>query len=529
MTDNFCRFGRLKTGDIGHPFLFIEDVYMDVKLNGCMKRLTGIALLSMVMSAATAAPETRLEYLSVDEVNQRMDRGQLTSATLVQHLLERIERLDKNGPAINAVIELNPDALAMAQAMDQERKGGYIRGPLHGVPVLIKDNIDTSDQMQTTAGSLAMVGQPAAKDAFIVQRLRAAGAVILGKTNLTEWAAFRDPEIPSGWSGRGGQTKNPHLLSADPCGSSSGSAAAVAAGFAPPSVGTETSGSIICPASMNGVVGIKPTVGLLSRSGIIPVTHKLDTPGPMARTVRDAALLLNAMVGIDAADPAPKPHNLDTVDFTTLLRPNTLAGRRIGYPAKFDRSNLPLLSDPHFSQALEQIQSAGATLIPVDLIDPLSERVEEAFQMGIKRDLPRYLATRTGLPARTLEELLSLNAAANDGYNQETLQAAGAIAFNEQTYNQLWQNIQSENAAAIDRLLATYQLDAIVSDVESPAMNVVPLAGYPGIMVPTGMDDEGVPTSIFFFGHRWSEARLLALAYGYEQLANARRTPAFKP
>ncbi|HEF4762520.1 TPA: amidase [Pseudomonas putida] len=504
---------------------------MDVKLNGCIKRLTGIALLSMVMSTATAAPETRLEYLSVDEINQWMDRGQLTSATLVQHLLERIERLDKNGPKINAVIELNPDALAMAQAMDQERKGGYIRGPLHGIPVLLKDNIDTSDQMQTSAGSLAMVGQPAAQDAFIVQRLREAGAVILGKTNLSEWANFRDPAIPSGWSGRGGQTKNPHVLNGDPCGSSSGSAAAVAAGFASLSVGTETSGSISCPASMNGVVGIKPTVGLLSRSGIIPVTEKLDTPGPMARTVRDAALLLNAMVGSDSADPIAKPHNLETVDFTTMLRPDALVGRRIGYPAKFDRGNLPLLTDPQFSKALELMQAAGATLIPVELIDPLSERVEEAFHMGIKRNLPRYLATRTCIPAQTLDDLLLLNAAAagDDGPNQDTLMAASKVVFDEKTYNQLWQNIQNENAAAIDHLLATYQLDALVSDVESPAMNVVPLAGYPGIMVPSGIDDDGVPTSVYFFGPRWSDARLLALAYGYEQVSHARRVPAFKP
>ncbi|WP_160106117.1 amidase family protein [Pseudomonas izuensis] len=505
---------------------------MDVTLNGCMKRLAGIALISMAASAATAqspAPETRLEYLSVDEINQRMDRGQLNAVTLVRHLLQRIERLDKNGPAINAIIELNPDALAMAESLDRERKGGYIRGPLHGIPVLLKDNIDTSDQMQTTAGSLAMVGQPAAQDAFIVQRLRAAGAVILGKTNLSEWAAFRDPGLTSGWSGRGGQTKNPHLLSGDPCGSSSGSATAVAAGFAPLTVGTETSGSISCPASMNGVVGIKPTVGLLSRSGIIPVTSKLDTPGPMARTVREAALLLNAMVGSDAADPVPKPQNLRTVDFTSLLRPNVLVGRRIGYPAKFDRSNLPLLIDPQFSKALEFMQAAGATLIPVELIDPVSERVEEALQMGIKRDLPRYLATRTGVPAKTLEDLLLFNAPNSEGHNQDTLIAASNVVFDEQTYNQLWHKIQSENAAAIDQLLATHQLDALVSDVASPAMNVVPLAGYPGIMVPSGIDDDGVPTSVYFFGPRWSDARLLALAYGYEQVSHARRAPAFKP
>ncbi|MHC8365733.1 amidase family protein [Pseudomonas sp. ZT5P21] len=480
-------------------------------------------------SGTPPARESRLEYLSVDEISQRMDRNQLSAFGLVQHLLQRIAALDKQGPVINAIIELNPEALAMAEAMDQERTSGHVRGPLHGIPVLLKDNIDTSDEMQTSAGSLAMVGQPAAQDAFIVQRLRAAGAVILGKTNLSEWANFRDPAIPSGWSGRGGQTKNPHVLSGDPCGSSTGSAAAVAVGFAPLAVGTETAGSISCPASLNGVVGIKPTVGLLSRSGIVPVTHKLDTPGPMARTVRDAALLLNAMTGIDPADPVKKPHGLDNVDYTALLRPNALVGRRIGYPAKFDRSNLPLLTDPDFSQALELMQAAGATLIPVELHDPLSKQVEEAFHMGIKRDLPRYLATRTGIPASTLEDLVLFNAPNVEGHGQDTLIEASKIAFDEQTYNKLWHKIQSENAAAIDQWLVAHQLDAIVSDVASPAMNVVPLAGYPGIMVPTGIDDDGVPTSVFFYGRRWSEANLLALAYGYEQVSHARRTPAFKP
>lgn len=482
------------------------------------------------MEVTSPAHESRLEYSTIDELTQRMESNQLTAVELTQHLLQRITTLDKQGPMINAIIELNPDALAIAESLDRERKAGYIRGPLHGIPVLLKDNIDTSDQMQTTAGSPAMVGRPAAKDAFIVQRLREAGTIILGKTNLSEWAHFRDPALPSGWSGRGGQTKNPHVLSATPCGSSSGSAAAVAAGFAPLSVGTETAGSIICPASLNGVVGIKPTLGLLSRSGIIPVTDKLDTPGPMARTVRDAALLLNAMVGSDADDPLPKPHNLDTVDFTALLGPNTLAGRRIGYPAKFDNSASALEIDPQFSRALEAIQAAGATLIPVELIEPIAEQeVEEALQMGIKRDLPRYLATRTEIPAQTFEDLLLFNAADNEGPNQDTLIAASKVIFDEQTYNDLWQKIQSENAAAIDHWLTTYQLDALVSDVGSPAMNVVPLAGYPGIMVPSGIDDDGVPTSIFFFGPRWSDAQLLALAYGYEQLSHARRAPAFKP
>lgn len=505
---------------------------MDVTFNGCMKQLTGIALFSMAVSglcAQAAAPDTRLEYLSVDEINQRMDRGQLNSVMLVRHLLDRIDTLDKNGPMINSIIELNPDALAMAESMDRERKGGYIRGPLHGIPVLLKDNIDTSDQMQTSAGSLAMVGEPAAKDAFIVQRLRTEGAVILGKTNLSEWAYFRDPAIPSGWSGRGGQTKNPHVLSGDPCGSSSGSAAAVAAGFAPLSVGTETAGSIICPASFNGVVGIKPTVGLLSRSGIVPVTSKLDTPGPMARSVRDAAYLLNTLAGNDAADPVKKPGVLNGVDYTAMLRPDALVGKRIGYPAKFDRSALPLMIDPQFSRALELIQAAGATLIPVEMSDPHSERVEEAFYMGLKHELPRYLASRSAIVAKTLEDLLQFNTRDATGYGQSMLIAASKVVFDEQTYNQLWQSIQSENAAAIDQLVKAHQLDALVFDVASPAMNVVPMAGYPGVMVPSGIDDDGIPTSIFFFGPRWSEARLLALAYGYEQVSHERRVPVFKP
>lgn len=504
---------------------------MDVTLNGRLKWLVRIILLSLASSAnaQAPAPETRLEFLSVDELTQRMERKETSAAALVMHLQQRIHALDEQGPMINSIIELNPDALDIAYSLDRERQWGYVRGPLHGIPVLLKDNIDTSDQMQTSAGSPAMIGKPAAKDAFIVQRLREAGAVILGKTNLSEWAAFRDPALPSGWSSRGGQTKNPHVLSGDVCGSSSGSAAATAAGFAPLAIGTETSGSIICPASLNGVVGIKPTVGLLSRSGIIPVTHKLDTPGPMARTVREAAQLMNALRGYDAADPVQKPHGQDTVDYTALLRPNTLVGKRIGYPVKFDQSGEPLMIDPQFSKALELMQAAGATLIPVDLKDPLSERVDDAFHMGIKRELPRYLATRSGIPAKSLQDLVLFNAANPEALGQDTLIAANDVVYDEQTYNQLWRKIQSENAAAIDLLLITHQLDALVSDVASPAMNVAPLAGYPGVMVPSGIDPDGLPTSIFFFGPRWSDAEMIALAYGYEQVSNARQTPAFKP
>jgi amidase len=505
---------------------------MDVNLKGRMKRLAPVFLLSMASTVhAESVPQSGLEYLSVEELGNRMQRGQLDAVTLVQYLQQRIDALDKNGPAINSIIELNPDAQVIAQSLDLERQQGRVRSPLHGIPVLLKDNIDTSDQMQTSAGSLAMVGIPAAQDAYIVQRLRAAGAVILGKTNLSEWAHFRDIEIPSGWSGRGGQTKNPHVLSETPCGSSSGSGAAVAAGFAPLTVGTETSGSIVCPASLNGVVGLKPTVGLLSRSGIIAATHKLDTPGPMARTVRDAALLLNAMTGNDKTDPAQPPLALKGLDYTAALLPGSLVGKRIGFPVEFDTGGEAADSDPQFSKALEVMQAAGATLVPVDLKDPESARVGEGFAMGLKHHLPAYLATRTGLAVSSLEELLQFNIRkpGKEGYGQSILSEAQAVAFDEAAYNALWQHIQSENAAAIDAVLTTHKLDGVVSDVGSAGMNVIPLAGYPAIMVPSGMDDSGLPTSVFFYGPRWSEASLLALAYGYEQASQERREPGFKP
>jgi len=506
---------------------------MDVNLKGRMTRLSFIVLLSIAGAAhaQTPAPESRLEYLSVDELGKRMERGQLTAVKIVQHLQQRIEALDKNGPAINSIIELNPDALDIAASLDQERQQGRIRGPLHGIPVLLKDNIDTSDQMQTSAGSLAMVGQPAAQDAFVVQRLRAEGAVILGKTNLSEWADFRDPEIPNGWSGRGGQTKNPHVLSVTPCGSSSGSGAAVAAGFAPLTVGTETSGSIICPAALNGVVGLKPTPGLLSRSGIIPLAPKLDTPGPMTRTVRDAALLLNAMAGSDNIDPVKQPQALKGVDYTALLLPDSLVGQRIGFPVKFDASGQAMEDDPQFSKALEVMQAAGATLIPVQFNDPDSAGVVEALSLSFKKYVPEYLATRTGLAANSLEDLVRFNenTPGAEGHGQALLKGVENVAFDERTYNELWQKIQRENAAVIDELLATDQLDAMVMDVGSPGLNVVSLAGYPGIMMPSGVDDSGVPTSVYFFGTRWSEATLLALAYGYEQASHARQVPQFKP
>lgn len=397
--------------------------------------------------------------------------------------------------------------------------------------MLLKDNIDTGDRMQTTAGSLAMVGQPAAQDAFIVQKLRAAGAIILGKTNLSEWANFRGNGLPDGWSGRGGQTKNPHLLDGFACGSSTGSAAGVAAGFAPLAVGTETTGSIICPAFANGVVGFKPTVGLLGRTGIIPVTNKLDTPGPMTRTVFDAALLLNAMQGIDPADSASASVPDGEKDYTATLTPDALKGRRIGYPNKFEPGSDASKKDPKFALALETMRAAGAILIPTEIHEPDNgARIEQAMFMGFKRELPAYLSSRTGIAIQSVQDLIDFNRnnPGPEGYGQEVIEGLSSIAIDEALYNDLWLSINSENGKAIDDLLAKHNLEALISDIESPAMNIVPLAGYPGIMVPSGIDAEGLPTSVFFYGERWGDARLLALAYSYEQASLAWRTPTFR-
>jgi amidase len=497
-----------------------------------MTALNALLLTSSLSYADTSATSAQgIEFASVTQLNEKMARNELTSVGLVQYLLDRINALDQQGPAIKAIIELNPDALAIARTLDSERRRGRIRGPLHGIPVLLKDNIDTGDQMQTTAGSLAMVGQPAAQDAFIVQKLRDAGAIILGKTNLSEWANFRGNGLPDGWSGRGGQTKNPHLLDGFACGSSTGSAAGVAVGFAPLAVGTETSGSIICPASMNGVVGLKPTVGLLGRTGIVPVTHKLDTPGPMARTVFDAALLLNAMQGFDPADSASAGVQNAEKDYTAILTPGALKGRRIGYPNKFEPDSDASKKDPQFAHALETMRAAGAILIPTQIHDPNDRvRVEQAMFMGLKRNLPAYLSGRTGLAIQTVQDLIDFNRKnpGPEGYGQEVIEGLSSIAFDEAAYNDLWLSINSENGKVIDDLLARHNLEALISDVESPAMNVVPLAGYPGIMVPSGIDAEGLPTSVFFYGERWSDARLLALAYSYEQASLAWRAPTFR-
>lgn len=467
------------------------------------------------------------EYASVGELARRMSQPEgLSCVALVQYLLLRIQHLDKQGPSINAIIELNSQAMDIARQRDRERLAGTFCGPLHGIPVLLKDNIHTADQMQTSAGSMAMVGQPAAQDAFIVRRLREMGAVILGKTNMSELAGFCSSNAPDGWSSRGGQTRNPHKLDADVGGSSSGSAAAVAAGFAPLAVGTETSGSLIVPAALNGIVGLKPSVGLLSRSGIIPACNHQDTPGPMARTVHDVALLLNAMTGVDSSDHAGQeaPQN---IDYTQALTRDSLNGKRIGFPVLF--AGEPVNQSPSFSQVLAVLVAQGAVVVPVNLRAADASRYDEALLADVKHELDAYLATREGLPINCLEQLVAFNDrhSGQGAYNQQTLKLIMESTSNVEERANLWRIIHQDFRHSIDAAMAEYQLDALVSDYENNLYFAVAAAGYPGISVPSGCNAEGLPTAAFFFGSRWSEDRLLALAYGYEQAANVRCTPVF--
>ncbi|MDB5262203.1 MAG: amidase, partial [Adhaeribacter sp.] len=319
-----------------------------------------------------------LNEVTLTDLQQKMQNGEYTSRSLTEMYLQRIKAIDKNGPKLNAVIETNPDALSMADTLDQERKNGKVRGPLHGIPVLIKDNIDTADKMSTSAGSIALANNKAAQDAFIVKKLREAGAVLLGKTNLSEWANFRSTRSTSGWSSRGGQTRNPYVLDRTPCGSSSGSGVVVAANLCAVAVGTETDGSVVCPASVNGIVGIKPTVGLLSRSGIIPISHTQDTPGPMARTVRDAAILLGALTGIDPADAITQENaGKAQPDYTQFLDANGLQGKRIGVEKSFLQGHPGI--DVLLQKALELLESKGATIVEVEVIKKFGVLGESEF------------------------------------------------------------------------------------------------------------------------------------------------------
>jgi amidase len=493
-----------------------------------------------------------LAEITVPELDAAFEAGRWSARQVTELYLSRIEAVDRSGPRINAVIEVNPDAIAIAETLDRERRNGRIRGPLHGVPILIKDNIDTADRMQTTAGSLALEGSIATTDAFIVARLRAAGAVILGKTNLSEWANFRSNSSTSGWSGRGGQTRNPYVLDRNPCGSSSGSGAAGAANLAALTIGTETDGSIVCPASANGLVGLKPTVGLWSRSGIIPISHTQDTAGPMCRSVTDAAILLGALTGVDPRDPttAASAGKAET-DYRRFLGPSGLRGARLGVVRK--HLDVSAKTEAVYQEALAARRSAGAILVdPVDFADPetLSAAEHVVLVTEFKAGVEAYLATvGSRISHRTIADLIGFNQANRDRelphFGQETFElAAKAGSLRSPKYRAALATCRRlARAEGLDRRLAVGRLDALVAVTAGPAWPIdwvngdrftggsstwAAVAGYPSLTVPMG-NIAGLPVGISFMGRPWSEGRLIQLAHGFEQTTKARFAPEFRP
>lgn len=489
-----------------------------------------------------------LDELTVEELQEKMAAGVYTAAAITQLYLNRIAYLDKAGPRLNAVIELNPEALDIAKAMDDERRAGKLRGPLHGIPVLIKDNIDTADQMQTTAGSLALEGHRAQKDAFIVSRLRAAGAVLLGKTNLSEWANFRSTHSCSGWSSRGGQSKNPYILDHNPCGSSAGSGVAVAANLCAVAVGTETDGSITCPASVNNIIGIKPTVGLLSRAGIIPISHTQDTPGPMARTVKDAAILLGVLAGEDPEDPVTRSGNAKlTIDYSKFLEADGLKGKRIGVDRSRKSKNQYL--EKLLDESLLLLQQQGATIIEVtyrDAIDQLGAAEFEVLQFEFKDGLNKYLA-RAGHSITSLAALIRFNQENADKvmpyFKQELLEACEQkTGIDNKAYQTALGKSSVSSRQLLSGLINRHQLDAISGITMGPACSIdvvygdrwgddfltapAAMSGFPHISVPAGWV-YNLPVGLSFFGLPYTEGTLISMAYAFEQVSKKRVAPGF--
>jgi amidase len=489
---------------------------------------------------------------AVQQLQQRMAEGEETARSLVESYLKRIEQLDRSGPTLNSVLELNPEALQLADALDAERREGHLRGPLHGIPVLLKDNIATADRMSTTAGSLALKGCIAPQDAHLVQRLREAGVIILGKTNLSEWANFRSTRSTSGWSSRGGLTRNPYALDRNPSGSSSGSAVAVSAGLCPLAVGTETDGSIISPSSACGIVGIKPTVGLVSRSGVVPISHTQDTAGPMGRSVADAALLLGAMTGLDRRDPATSDadtHGHD--DYTPFFDSDGLRDARIGVARCFYGFHQRV--DAIMEESLSLMQERGAQIVdPVELPggDELGECELEVLLYEFKADLDAYLADLgAAAPVHSLAEVIAFNDRHSERvmpyFGQERMEQAHAKGpLSEPAYREALERCRRlAREEGIDAQLHEHSLDCIVAPSGAPAhvtdlvlgdhhlggsSSPAAVAGYPSVTVPAGYV-YGLPVGISFIGGAFSEPTLIRLAYAYEQASCVRRPPQFLP
>src|SRR5712692_1412123 len=494
--------------------------------------------------ARAASPAPELEEATIAQLQAAMTSGTLTSLSLVQKYRARIQVLDAG---VNSILELNPDAEAIAKQLDAERNAGHMRGPLHGIPILLKGNIDTGDRMQTTAGSLALVGTPPSTDSSVAANLRAAGAVILGKTNLSEWANFRGANSTSGWSGVGGLTNNPYVLDRNACGSSSGSGAAASASFCAAGLGTETDGSIVCPANENGVVGIKPTVGLTSRAGVVPISHSQDTVGPHGRTVADAAAVLTAIVQrkADPRDPATSTNrNKIPADYAKFLDPNGLRGARIGIPRTGVFDFIPSEVSAVFDTAVAAMLAAGATIVdPADIatIDAINSGADEIVVLlyEFKRDLNAYLATRTGVPIKTLADAIAFNEA---HAGQELFELAEADLFSATDYQTALANERANGGPkGIDAALAANNLDALIMPTDSPAWTTdlvlgdhfifgtsspAAIAGYPIINVPMGYVF-GLPVGVSFVGTGFSEPNLIKLASGFETATKARIVPQF--
>lgn len=496
---------------------------------------------------AAAMDDFELNEITIDELQKKMQAGTYTSRSVTELYLKRIAAIDQNGYQLRSVIEINPDALSIADSMDKERKEGRIRSPLHGVPVLIKENIDTADKMMTTAGSLALEGHIANKDAFIVKQLRDAGAVLLGKTNLSEWANFRSTRSSSGWSSRGGQTKNPCVLDRNPCGSSSGSAVAVAANLCAVAVGTETDGSITAPSSFTGIVGIKPTVGLISRSGIIPISATQDTAGPMARTVTDAAILLGVLAGVDAADKVTSESEGKTKKiYTPFLDINGLQGKRIGVERSFLKGNENVVAV--YKQAIELLKSQGATIIEIGLIEQTNKLGEAEFNVMLyefKDGVNKYLAGANA-SVKTLADVIAFNKANEPKvmpfFKQENLERSQAKGdLNSKEYIDSLKTSRKARKI-IDDMISEHKLDAIAGTSIGPANCIdlvngdygtdfyfsppAAMAGYPHITVPMGTVFE-LPVGLSFIAGAYKEDELLKMAYAFEQASKKRAAPKF--
>ncbi len=506
---------------------------------------------AQALPSSASVPDFELDEITIDGLRERMDSGKDTARSIVGKYAARIEAVDRGGPSLRSVIEMNPDAAAIADGLDRERAEKRSRGPLHGIPILIKDNIDTADRMATTAGSLALVGSKPPEDAFVVRKLRDVGAVILGKTNLSEWANIRSNRSTSGWSGRGGLTRNPYALDRNTSGSSSGSAAAVAAGLCAVAVGTETDGSIVSPSSLNGIVGIKPTVGLVSRRGIIPIAHSQDTAGPMARTVRDAALLLGAMAGADPADPATARAPRGPVDYTKALDPEGLRGARIGIARRRFGFNPDV--DAIMDRAIGVLRQRGAVLV-----DPADEGNGERFGDAeftvllyeLKADLNAYLKRLgPGAPVHSLKEIIDFNERHGKEempyFGQENFLSAEAKGpLTSPEYLEALEKCRRlAGKEGIDALMDKHRLDAVLAPTGGPAWltdlvngdhfsggssSAAAVAGYPNITLPAGFVF-GLPVGLSFFGRAWSESVLIRIAYAFEQATLVRKPPRFLP